>query len=44
MVLFRYVFGAAGLGFAFALLMLALMRELPLRGRAIETAQAIGGE
>lgn len=43
-VLFRYVFGAAGLGFAFALLMLALMRELPLRGRAIETAQAIGGE
>lgn len=43
-VLFRHVFGAAGLGFAFALLMLALMKELPLRGRAIETAQAIGGE
>lgn len=43
-VLFRYVFAAAGLGFAFALLMLALMKELPLRGRAVETAQAIGGE
>ncbi len=43
-VLFRYVFGAAGLGFAFALLMLALMKELPLRGRAVETAQAIGGD
>ncbi|MCO5090821.1 MDR family MFS transporter [Bosea sp. (in: a-proteobacteria)] len=32
--LFRYVFGAASLGFALAFLSLARMEELPLRGRA----------
>ncbi|CAH1660050.1 MFS transporter [Hyphomicrobiales bacterium] len=42
--LFRYVFGAASLGFGCAFVALALMKQLPLRGRAIETAQAIGGE
>ena len=43
-VLFRYVFGAASLGFALAWLSLARMQELPLRGRAVEAAKAIGGE
>jgi MFS family permease len=43
-VLFRYVFGAASLGFALAWLSLARMRELPLRGHAVEAAKAIGGE
>jgi EmrB/QacA subfamily drug resistance transporter len=42
--LFRYVFGAAGLGFALALVSLARMKELPLRGRAVAAAKAIGGE
>ncbi len=42
--LFRYVFGAASLGFAFAWLSLARMEELPLRGRAVEAAKTIGGE
>jgi Na+/melibiose symporter-like transporter len=43
-VLFRYVFGAASLGFACALMSLARMEERPLRGRAVEAAKAIGGE
>ena len=42
--LFRYVFAAASLGFALALVSLARMEELPLRGRAVEAAKAIGGE
>lgn len=42
--LFRYVFAAAALGFALALIMLALMEELPLRGHAVEDAKVIGGE
>ncbi len=42
--LFRSVFAAASLGFALALISLARMEELPLRGRAVEAAKAIGGE
>ncbi|UZF91846.1 MDR family MFS transporter [Bosea sp. NBC_00550] len=42
--LFRYVFGAASLGFGCALVSLALMEQLPLRGRAVEAAKAVGGE
>ena len=42
--LFRYVFGAASLGFGCALISLALMKQLPLRGRAIEAAHAVSGE
>ncbi len=38
--LFSYVFGAAFLGFALALLALWLMEELPLRGGAAESAKA----
>jgi predicted MFS family arabinose efflux permease len=39
--LFHYVFGAATLGFALALFFLWRMKELPLRGRAAETAHAV---
>ncbi|MGO4407187.1 MDR family MFS transporter [Bosea sp. RAF48] len=42
--LFRYVFGAASLGFGCALISLARMEQRPLRGRAIEAAKAVGGE
>ncbi|MGO4170761.1 MDR family MFS transporter [Bosea sp. TAF32] len=42
--LFRYVFGAASLGFGCALISLARMKQLPLRGRAIEAAEVVGGE
>lgn len=42
--LFRYVFGASTLGFALALFFLAMMKELPLRGRVTEAAHAVGGD
>jgi len=42
--LFQYVFAATFVGFALALLFLIKMKELPLRGRAIEAANAASGE
>ncbi len=42
--LFRYVFAATCFGFAMALLLMVRMKQLPLRGNAVEAAKAAGGE
>jgi EmrB/QacA subfamily drug resistance transporter len=42
--LFQYVFAATFAGFALSLFFLIKMKEMPLRGRAIEAAKEIGGE
>jgi EmrB/QacA subfamily drug resistance transporter len=42
--LFQYVFAATFVGFALALLFLARMKELPLRGAAIAAAREAGAE
>lgn len=43
-MLFQYVFAATFAGFALALFFLFRMKEMPLRGRAIEAAKEIAGE
>ncbi|PTM39742.1 MDR family MFS transporter [Bosea sp. 124] len=42
--LFQYVFGATCIGFACALFFLLRMKELPLRGGAVEAAKAAAGD
>jgi EmrB/QacA subfamily drug resistance transporter len=42
--LFQYVFAATFAGFAMSLIFLIKMKEMPLRGRAIEAAKEIAGE
>ncbi|WP_439499542.1 MDR family MFS transporter [Bosea sp. (in: a-proteobacteria)] len=42
--LFQYVFAATFAGFALSLIFLIKMKEMPLRGRAIEAAKEIAGE
>jgi len=42
--LFQYVFTATCLGFALALAFLLMMKEMPLRGSAIEAAKEAAGE
>ncbi len=43
-MLFQYVFAATFAGFGLALFFLFRMKEMPLRGRAIEAAKEIAGE
>ena len=42
--LFQYVFAATFAGFAFALIFLLRMKELPLRGSALAAAKEVAGE
>ncbi|RDJ25160.1 MFS transporter [Bosea caraganae] len=42
--LFQYVFAATFAGFAMALLFLLMMKEMPLRGSAIEAAKEVAGD
>lgn len=42
--LFQYVFGATFVGFGCALFFLLRMKELPLRGRAVEAAKTLAGD